>query len=186
TGEPFGIVEHGANRGLTAALHTGTCAARSELVGWLDADLSYEPALLGRLATRVDAGADVAVASCHHPDGGAGGVPGWRLALSRGATRVHRLASGARLHTFTCMVRVMRRDLYLRTTPRTSGFLGVTEQLLRCIAAGATVVEEPATLHRRTTGRSKMRILRVAAGHLRLALRCATGGLRPSGTPGAG
>lgn len=162
------VVGHDRNRGLTAALATGLAHARGDLVGWLDSDLTYDPAVLAALAARCDAGADVALASCYHPDGGVEGVGRWRLWLSRLASAGHRLASGHRLHTFTCMVRVWRRDALQRSQPRAGGFLGVAESLHLALRAGMRVEEVPALLRRRRTGSSKMRVLRAGVGHLRL------------------
>ncbi|MGA0868419.1 MAG: glycosyltransferase family 2 protein, partial [Planctomycetota bacterium] len=162
-------LRHPRNRGLTDALRTGTEAARHALVGWLDADLTYDPRLLPELAAALDEGADVAWASCHHPAGRMEGVPWLRRLLSRGASRLYGLATGRRqVHTFTCMVRVQRREDALRTWPERPGFLGVTEQLLRTLAAGSIAHELPATLRARRTGRSKMRIVPVIRAHLGL------------------
>lgn len=176
---PARVLTHPENRGLTAALLTGSRAANSELIGWLDGDLTYPPAILGGLAQACDDGADVATASCYHPEGAVEGVPRWRLCLSRGASSLHRLTSGARLHTFTCMVRVQRRATLLASVPDRGGFVGVTEWLLRALRAGSRVVEVPAVLRLRVGGRSKMRVLRVALRHFGLALANLTGRLRP-------
>ena len=167
-GWPAQILRHGRNLGLTAALATGFAAARSDLVGWLDSDLTYEPAVLSRLAEMCDGGADVACASCYHPEGGVEGVPRWRLGLSRLASRGYRRLSGARIHTFTCMVRVYRREVLERCRPVRGGFLGVTEVILQALRAGYRVEEAPAVLRRRRLGQSKMRTLRVGLRHLGL------------------
>jgi dolichol-phosphate mannosyltransferase len=166
--------------GLTAALALGVAATTEDdaLIGFLDADCTYPPEILSRLAARVDAGADVALASPYHPDGGVEGVPGWRLGLSRGASSLWRWASGApEIHTFTSMVRVWRRSVLLRCMPERGGFLGVTESLVRAARSGARIDEEPAVLRRRRTGQSKMRIARVAFGHLGMAAACLRGRL---------
>jgi dolichol-phosphate mannosyltransferase len=186
------IVRHDAPRGLTAALWTGLASAPDvddpkveSLVAWLDADLTYPPDLLGRLAACCDDGADVALASPYHPAGGVEGVPAWRLALSRAASLLWRLAvratpraSSSRVHTFTSMVRVWRRPWLERCRPVRGGFLGVTESLVRALKAGARVAEVPAVLRRRRTGQSKMRIARVALGQLGLVASACCGGLR--------
>jgi len=115
---PWQLIRHAANRGLTAALATGSDAARHPLIGWLDGDLTYDPLLLLPLARAVDAGADLALASCHHPEGRLEGVPAWRAGLSRRASRLYRHAARRPdIHTFTCMVRVQRRELLARTRP---------------------------------------------------------------------
>jgi dolichol-phosphate mannosyltransferase len=178
TGLPAQVVAHAHNRGLTAALATGLAHTRAELIGWLDSDLTYPPALLGKLAAACDSGADVAVSSCYHGDGAVEGVPKWRLWLSRGASLGHRLTSGARLATFTGMVRVYRREVLERCWPTRGGFVGVTEVLLRALRAGYRVAEVPAVLRQRSAGVSKMRVLRVAWGQLGLMAANATGRLR--------
>lgn len=167
---PWRTLRHAINRGLTAALRTGSESASQPLVGWLDADLTYDPAVLSTLAADCDAGADLAVASCHHPDGDLEGVTAFRRWLSRRASAMHRLTCrDAKLHTFTCMVRVQRRALLHDTWPERGGFVGVTEQLLRAIRRGARVAERPAVLRVRRHGASKMQFLRTALRHLELA-----------------
>lgn len=162
------LLRHERNRGLTAALATGSAAARGDLIAHVDADLSYDLQSLAPLARCCDAGADVAVASCHHPLGGADGVPRSRLFLSKLASRVYRLTTRHPVHTFTSMVRVYRREVLARCMPQRTGFLGVTETLVRALRAGYRVEEVPAVLHVRKTGRSKMRMARVALAHLGL------------------
>ena len=175
---PAQVTAHASNRGLTAALATGSQLAKGELIAWLDSDLTYAPELLSELARACDAGADVAVASCYHPRGGVEGVPRWRLLISRAASLAHRLTSGARLNTFTSMVRVYRRPVLARCWPTRGGFVGVTELLLRALQSGCRVVEVPAILRRRRAGVSKMRVLRVAWQHLGLMMANVAGRLR--------
>ncbi|MEM7200400.1 MAG: glycosyltransferase [Planctomycetota bacterium] len=177
------VVRHAHNRGLTAALWTGLGASRGALVAWLDGDLTYDPDLLLQLAAQVDAGADVALASCYHPSGSVEGVEGWRLLLSRTASLAYRLGSGHRLCTFTSMVRVYRREVLDAGEPRRGGFLGVTEVLLRALRQGYRVVEVPATLSRRRVGQSKMRIVRVSLAHVGLFADCVWQRLRPGPRP---
>lgn len=167
-GWPAEILRHPTNQGLTAALRTGSSAAKGELVAWLDSDLTYEPEVLTALAAQIDAGADVACASCYHPEGEVVGVPRWRLWLSQLASRRYRSLTAAPLHTFTCMVRVYRREVLARCPMTRGGFLGVTEVLLRALLAGYRIVETPAVLKRRRAGVSKMRTWRVGLQHLEL------------------
>lgn len=183
SGQPARVLRHERNRGLGAALRTGSLAAEGPLVAWLDADSTYDPAILLPLADAVDAGADLALASCHHPDGAVEGVSAGRRWLSRMASRLYRWRSGARLWTFTGMVRVWRRELLLRCLSPRDDFLAVSDSLLRALTAGAKVVEVPATLRARTTGRSKMRLLRATLAHLR-QLAWSQRGQTPIGSPG--
>ena len=176
-GDPrWRVLRHDENRGLTAALLTGSLAARLPIVAWLDADLSYDPAILPSLIAALDAGADFAVASCHARGGRIDGVSWLRGWLSRQASRFYRVATRRRIATFTCMVRAQRRDLLLSTWPERAGFLGVTEQMLRALEAGSRVIEVPATLRARRTGRSKLKVLGAIRAHLGL-VRAARRGL---------
>ena len=124
--------------------------------------------VLSALAAQADGGAAVACASCYHPRGKVVGVPKWRLLLSQFASRRYRNLTGVPLWTFTCMVRVYRREVLERCPMTREGFVGVTEILLRAIRAGFSVAETPAALHRRQTGVSKMRTWRVGRQHLAL------------------
>lgn len=160
------ILSHPYNRGLSAALSTGLAAARGDLVAWLDSDLTYHPDVLEMLATAVDDGADVALASCYHPEGRVEGVAGGRLVLSNIASLAYRRLTKVPIHTFTCMVRVYRKSVLEACRPRSQGFLGVTEVLLAAIQRGYKIAEVPATLSRRRRGQSKMRVISVGVGHL--------------------
>lgn len=178
---PGRILRHPQNLGLTHALKTGSATAEGALIGWLDADLTYAPEILTQLAAAVDRGADIAVASCHHPEGRIEGVSWFRARLSRLASHLYRVASGRRLWTFTCMVRVHQRAVLAGLTMTRSGFLGVTESLLQALAEGRTVVEVPATLCARQRGSSKMRVVRTGLQHLALMLAALRGRLGRAG-----
>ena len=176
-GEQFGndpgveLIRHPPNRGLCAALRTGGAAATGAYIGWLYADLTYDPEILLALAGQLDDGAAIACASCYHPDGTVLGVPGWRRVLSGVASTVWRIFTRSGQHTYTCMVRVWRREALEFCQPRYAGFLGVTESLLRALRRGYRVAETPAVLSRRRVGQSKMRVLRVGLGQLVLMVR---------------
>ena len=115
------ILSHDQNRGLCAALFTGSEAATSDYVAWLDSDLSYDPQLCLLLADELDRGADLAVASCYHPEGSVEGVSRFRLGLSAVASGLYRRLCAGSLHTYTCMVRAYRREVLLACRPRRGG-----------------------------------------------------------------
>jgi dolichol-phosphate mannosyltransferase len=178
------LVHHPTNRGITAAIATGTAAARGSIVCTLDADGSYDPRIVGDLVEPILAArADVVTASPYHPRGQVVDVPRWRLILSRAASWLYRLVLPVPLHTYTSCCRAYRRSVAPRLAFRHPGFLGVTEMLVSAILAGCRVVEVPAVLERRRHGVSKMRTARVLWGHLGLLARLATG--RPPLAPEA-
>jgi dolichol-phosphate mannosyltransferase len=165
------VVTHEVNQGLTAALWTGILRARGEIVCFLDSDLTYDPEILPELVALVEAGADVALASPYHPQGGVEGVPARRLVLSRGLSRLYRWFVHADLWTFTGMVRAWRRELLLSCRPERGGFLGIAEMLLRALDRGARVAELPAVLRARKQGASKLHVVPTVLGHLDLLVR---------------
>lgn len=171
---PSRVVRHETNRGLGAALKTGAREARGTWIVTLDADGTYDPGQVpALLQAKAETEADIVVGSPYHPQGRTIGSTGWRLALSRTLSGLYRRTAPVRLHTYTSMFRVQTADVMRATLPDDDGFLAVTEWLVRAAAGGYSVREIPATLSVRTTGRSKMKIVRVGRAHLRYVLRLA-------------
>ena len=120
--------------------------------------------------------ADVVTASPYHPDGAVKNVPEWRLFLSKTLSRVYRLLLRRRVYTWTACFRVYRRNAVLHLPQDAHGQLGGPQEPRIVLRRGGVVVEHPCTLEARLLGFSKMRVLRVVAGHLGLLARVA---LRP-------
>ncbi|MFM8979427.1 MAG: glycosyltransferase family 2 protein [Planctomycetia bacterium] len=183
------VVTHPHNLGVGAAMRTGLCAARHEVVVVYDADRGYPPEHVERLVAAVLAGADLATASPLAPEGRMDGVPAWRRALTRGAATSYRLVLGRRaraISTFTCAFRAYGPRARATCLPRADGFPAAAEMLGRALLAGLRVEELAAPLRPRTEGRSKMRVGRALLGHARalarlLALRLWGGGARAPG-----
>ena len=163
----FRLVRHDVNRGVAAAIRSGMQATDAELVASIDGDLSYDPMELRHMVPMI-ADADVVTSSPYHPDGGVKNVPEWRLFLSRTLSRCYRVLLGSRLRTWTSCFRVYRRNAVLHLPLHNPGFLGTAELAVRVLRRGGTVAEHPCTLEARLLGFSKMRVLRVVLGHLRL------------------
>jgi dolichol-phosphate mannosyltransferase len=161
-------VRHAANRGLAAALATGIADAKTPIVASIDADCTYEPVQLVALLERFADGVDIVVASPYHPMGAVVGVPAWRVAISKIASRMYRFVLRNQLHTYTSCFRVYRRNSVIGLPQTRRGFVGVVELLWQLDRRGGTIVECPARLTVRKTGHSKMRILTTTLGHLRL------------------
>lgn len=186
------IVTHARNRGVGAAMRSGFLASTGDVVVAYDADRTYPAADAERLVAAVAAGADVATAS-PFAVGGAVQASAWRRFLSRAAAGAYRLVLGRRargVSTFTCGFRAYRGDLARALDFESDGFPATAEILARLLLKGATVVEVPSVLSTRTEGRSKMRALSVACGHVGVLLRLllargAPRGARPSPEAGA-
>ncbi len=168
------VARHEVNRGLTQALKTASGLATGEVVCTLDSDCTYDPAeIFGLLGLMERTGADIVTGSPYHPQGGVENVQGWRLALSKGASRMYGLVLPEKLYCYTSMFRAYRREWYRPEWLTGNGFLGVTEILAQAILAGAHVEEYPVVLHRRQYGESKMRVGRAMRDHLKLMGRLA-------------
>ena len=74
------LIKHEVNRGKGAAVRTGALAASSDIVLYLDADLSTLPDQTPKLLAALAAGADVAIGSRVRPEGGdmRASQPAWR------------------------------------------------------------------------------------------------------------
>ncbi|MEA2604892.1 MAG: hypothetical protein QOF89_5884 [Acidobacteriota bacterium] len=167
------LLRHDNNRGVAAAILTGLRAAGTEIVCSFDCDCTYDPHGLAEMIPKLVEGVDLVTASPYHPRGQVLNVPAWRLALSRGASRLYRIVLRQKLHTYTSCFRVYRRRALADLAVREDGFLGIAEMLARLDLQGSVVVEHPTTLEVRLLGQSKMKTLRSIAGHLRLLARLA-------------
>lgn len=165
------IVKHEKNRGIAAAIATGIQAANSEIVCSIDADCSYDPVQVVEMLPLLADDVALVVASPYHPLGRVNNVAPWRLRLSKAASGLYRLVLRQKLHTYTSCFRVYRRSMVEEIRLRDSGFVGIAELVCQLDRQGAKIVECPATLDIRTTGQSKMRILRAGCAHLTLIVR---------------
>ena len=162
------LVEHGANRGIAAAIQTGLRAARHEVAVSMDCDGSYDPLLIADMVPRLAPGVDLVTASPYHPAGSVENVPLWRLRLSRLASQLYGLVCRHKLSCYTSCFRVYRRTAVASLKLENEGFVGVAELLCKVLEQGGGVVEQPAILRSRVAGHSKMRVVRAGLGHLRL------------------
>jgi dolichol-phosphate mannosyltransferase len=165
------IVEHTVNLGVGAAFRTGFRKAQGDLVCTIDADCTYSPeGLKNLLSALTDTGADIAVASPYHPDGGVEGVPAWRLVLSKGCSGLYRLLSPLKLYTYTSIFRAYRAEVVRNVQFKGNGFVSASEILIAAGRQGYSVTEVPMVLRARTIGRSKMKVARTVASHLEVLL----------------
>jgi dolichol-phosphate mannosyltransferase len=168
-GVSFQIVEHGRNRGVGAAFRSGFRVSTGKVVCTIDADCTYSPEGLKLLLDALAAtGADIAVASPYHPQGGVEGVPWWRLALSRRCSALYRWASPLKLYTYTSIFRAYRSEVIRNVRFTSDGFVSAAEILLAAGRQGYRVTEVPMVLRARSIGRSKMKVLRTIVSHLRM------------------
>ena len=175
------FLHHEKNLGVAASILDGIRHAETEIVCSIDCDCTYDPHELSKMIPLLAEGISLVTASPYHPQGRVRNVPRWRLSLSRGASFLYRHVLRNKLSTYTSCFRVYRRQAVVDLRLRKNGFLGIAEMLGRLDLQGARIVEYPAVLEVRLFGRSKMKVLRTVAGHLRLlgsllAMRLRAGG----------
>lgn len=164
------VLRHEANRGIGASLKTGLAAARGDWLVFLDADLTFAPALVARLMEeRARTGADCVSGSPLL--GGMAAIPLGRRLPSLALNAFYRGLFCSRLTSFTPMFRLYRTADLRALDIRSSGFEVSVEVLVLLLRAGKTVVEVPAPLTTRTAGASKLRRWRELRAHLALAAR---------------
>src|SRR4051794_3558137 len=155
-------VVHEARRGYGAACSAGLVAATGDVVCFMDADGSLDPAALPRLAAALD-GADLVVGA-RRPLPGAWPWHG-RVATALLVAELRR-RGGPRVHDLGAM-RAGRRSALLALGVRDTGFGWPMEVLVRAGAAGWRVTEVDVAYGARRGGRSKV------TGSLRGGLRAA-------------
>jgi glycosyltransferase involved in cell wall biosynthesis len=165
-------VVHEPRKGYGAAVHTGLSHACSEIVCFLDADGSLDPAELVSLVAAVEDGAHLAV--------------GRRVPVARGVWPWHARAGNLVLATILrrrglpvsdiAPARAVRRTDLLALGVRDRAFGYPLELLVRAADAGWTVVEHDVAYRARATGthskvsgsvRGTLRAVRDMAGVLR-------------------
>jgi len=162
------LVRHEQNRGVAGTIMTGIRTAETEVVCSMDCDCTYDPRELGPMVALLTPGVDLVTASPYHASGKVLNVPEWRLFLSRTLSKMYGMVLHHKLATYTACFRVYRRSVVAEVPLSRSGFIGVAELLGRLDLGGSGIVEFPTTLEVRILGRSKMKIVKTMAGHLRL------------------
>jgi dolichol-phosphate mannosyltransferase len=160
------VLRHGKNRGLAAAMMTGIREASASFVGVMDADCTYDPAIMPAMLAKMTNGIDAVTASPYHRDGEVVAVPPWRLRISKAASSLYRMAFRQKLATYTSCCRIYRRSAVEGIELSRQGFVGVTELLWLLDRAGGKIVEFPTRLSSRVLGHSKLKVLKTARQHL--------------------
>lgn len=170
-GHPARLISKPVKEGIGAALRVGYHAGRGRLLASLDADLSFDPADLRRLMTRVAGGADVVVGS-RHVAGSAYEAPTLRVRFKRFTSRTTnallRRLTGIPISDFTANMRVLRREAWTTIETQEKTNLLLFEMILKAYVRGFIIAEAPVAFRNRRFGESKLRLAREAPKFLRM------------------
>lgn len=165
------IVKHDRNRNLGAAIRTGFQNATGDIIATMDSDCTYHPQVIFELLKLLDEKTSIVTASPYHPAGKVENVPQYRLLLSKTVTLLYRLVTGAKIHTFTALFRVYKKDVVKNVQFKSNNFLATAEFLVYALRKGYKVKEYPTVLRVRKYGNSKMKLLLVIKSHASFLLK---------------
>ncbi len=151
------LLQHNPNRGYGAALKTGFCAARGNLLGFLDADGTYPPESFPALCQAIFAGADVVVGS--RRSGAESGMPLVRKVGNFIWANLVTVLSGRPVVDPASGMRVFRRETLTHLYPLPDGLNFTPVMSTRAVHEGLNFVEIPMPYEERL-GRSKLSVVR--------------------------
>lgn len=169
------VIRHYRNYGQGRALRTGFEACSGDVVVTMDADLSYGPEYICRLAdTLFERNVEISLASPYTKGGSVRNVPFYRHFLSRFGNKYLAKMSNYDIATITCAVRGYRREVLDSLFLTSDGMELQLEILLKASMMQFRVCEIPAQLtwaERKASDASfkrvsKMRILRTMGIYL--------------------
>jgi glycosyltransferase involved in cell wall biosynthesis len=151
------LLRHDPNRGYGAALKTGFCAARGDLLGFLDADGTYPPESFPELCLQVlEHDADVVVGS--RRSGAASGMPVVRKVGNFIWSNLVSALSSQRVVDPASGMRVFRRSALDRLYPLPDGLNFTPVMSTRAVHERLNFVEIPMPYEERK-GRSKLNVV---------------------------
>ena len=152
------LIRRIGRRGLSSAIVEGMLATVAPVVAVIDADMQHDEAALPALHEAIaTGGADIAVGTRYAGDGSTGDWAENRVAASRFATRLARLATRAEESDPLSGFFAIRRDLVIAAAPHLSnvGFK-ILLDLLASVPGTPVIAEVPYRFRCRHAGTSKL------------------------------
>lgn len=156
-------------RGYGSALKAGLCAAQSEHVVSMDADLSHPPDFL-LLLWEARQRADIIIASRYVP-GGRADMPRSRLILSRILNAFFSLGLRVKVKDMSSGFRLYAKRAIFAQNATSQDFNMLQELLVRAVAHGYSIAEIPFSYQPRIHGASHARVFKFGISYLKTFMR---------------
>ncbi|MCK4917240.1 MAG: glycosyltransferase family 2 protein [Candidatus Omnitrophica bacterium] len=167
------IVTYPINKGYGYALREGLKRIGGDLIVTIDADTNYDHREIPVILSLMDKNTHIIVASPFSLNGKWYGLD-YRLFLSMELARIYKflLAGKSRgISTYTSCLRVYRKSILESIIPDSNDFVANAEILIRAIVKGYKIKEYPTKVYRREFGKSKMKIVKTIASHIRFIFK---------------
>jgi dolichol-phosphate mannosyltransferase len=182
---PIHIEHHPKNLGVGQGFRTGFRSALSsakdgDIIFTLEADNTGDLSLLLEMQAKINAGADIVLASCYAPRGAVRGLSFERKVMSSGINLVMRILFPIKgCHTYSSFYRGYRSAIVKQAASRfgerfiqSDGFTVAAEILFKMRRLHATMDEIPMVLQfDERKGRSKMKVWKTIMDYLSFLLR---------------
>jgi glycosyltransferase involved in cell wall biosynthesis len=151
------LIQHPHNKGYGAALKTGFCQARGELIGFLDADGTYPPGFVPQLCLEALDGGDLVIGS--RMSGADSQMPLTRRVGNLFFANLLSLLGRQPVSDSASGMRVFKREVLERIYPLPNGLNLTPVMSTRAIHEGIRIAEVPIPYSERV-GRSKLSVFR--------------------------
>ena len=160
------------NMGMGNALRKGFDKSEGEIIITIDADLSYNPSHINKLASELlnDETIDIVVGSPYMEGGNVKNVPFFRLCISKIANKFVGYSMPENLSTVTSVLRGYRREVLDSMELESNGTNINLEILSKAIATRYKIKEVPAVLEGRELGHSKLKFRSKTISHVLFSL----------------
>ncbi len=166
------VIKQPSNMGMGSALRTGFENSKGDIIITIDADLSYNPSHINKLASELinDETIDIAVGSPYMDGGDVKNVPFFRLFISKIANKFVGFSMPENLSTVTSVMRAYRREVLDSMELESNGTNINLEILSKAIATRYNIKEVPAVLEGRKLGHSKLKFRSKTISHVLFSL----------------
>lgn len=151
------LIRHPQNKGYGAALKTGFCQAKGDLIGFLDADGTYPPELFPKLCLEALDGSDLVIGS--RMSGSDSQMPVTRRIGNLFFASLLSLLGRQHVSDSASGMRVFKREVLERVYPLPDGLNLTPVMSTRAIHEGIRMAEVPIPYSERV-GRSKLSVVR--------------------------